>query len=59
MVLEGLRGGHDMMLGDAHIFKTGKRVGSLKDNSYYEGQTSCKHIVFFSYERAQLAGGSR
>ena len=24
-----------MMLGDAHIFKTGRRVGSLKDNSYF------------------------
>ena len=33
-------GGHDMMLGDAHIFKTGRRVGSLKENSYSKGQTS-------------------
>ena len=47
-----------MMLGDAHIFKTGRRVGSLKEKSYYEGQTSYT-LFFFSSERAQLAGGSR
>ena len=54
----GLGRGHDMMLGDAHIFKTGRRVGSLKDNSYYESQTSYT-LFFLVIERAQLAGGSR
>ena len=38
-------GGHDMMLGDVNIFKTGRRVGSLKENSYFEGQTS--YTLFF------------
>ena len=44
---------HDMMLVDAHIFKTGRRVGIRITRA--KPLTNC----FFSSERAQLAGGSR
>ena len=44
---EGLRrAGHDMMLGDPHIFKTGRRVGSPKEKFILRGPNLLRIVLF-------------